>query len=358
MTIIHRYITRRFITWSVFFILVFIFLYEIIDLFEHLDDFITAKANFKIILSYYFLFIPPILVRIIPVALLLSTLFVLGYMSRTNEITALKACGVSLYNLILPIMKLALVFSFCVFLINETIVPNSFSKLDTLKEDNWTQPKLSKIFHNVTFYGSERKFYYLKTFNYPEKTIEGILVLEYYPNRTIKFRIDAEKGFWKDNIWTFQNGIIRYFNEQERLDKEEVFKEKKIYYRETPADFLRQQKKLETMSFFTLAKYTKYLKENGFHPHQELVEIQYRLAFPLISFFIILLGIPFSLQINRGGLLYSVGISLTLCLFYYACISLALALGKQRGFPPFLSAWSANIIFGGIGLLLLKRTPQ
>ena len=358
MGIINRYISKRFITWSFFFLLVFIFLYEIIDLFEHLDEFLAVKANLKIILKYYLLFIPSIFVQIIPVAILLSTLLVLGYMNRFNEIIALKACGVSLYTLILPILKLALGFSLITFLVNETIVPSSFARLNIFKEKNWAGQKPSKILHDLTFYGTERKFYYFKTFNYSEKTIEGILVLEYYPNRTIKVRLDAEKAFWQGDGWLFRNGIIRYFDKQEHLDKEEFFKQKKMNYKESPEDLLRQQKKLETMNLFTLIKYTRYLKQNGFRPHQEMVEIQYRLAFPLISFFIILLGIPFALKIHRGGILYGVGISLTLCLFYYACISLALALGKQRGFPPFLSAWSANIIFAGIGLSLLKRTPK
>ncbi len=358
MTIIDRYISKRFILWALLFLVTFIFLYEIIDLFEHLDEFLSAKADFKTILAYYLLFIPPIFVQIIPVAILLSTLFVLGYMTRFNEIIALKSCGVSLYRLILPFMKLALGFCLVAFLINETIVPVSFFKLNTTKEKKWSTEAPSKIFHDLSFYGPQRRFYYVKTFNYPEKTMEGILLLEYYPNRTIKIRIDAERAFWRGDSWLFREGIIRYFDKQEYLVEEELFKQKEMHYKENPEDFLRQQKKLETMNLFTLAKYINYLKESGFHPHRELLELQYRFAFPLISFFIILLGIPFALKIHKGGVLYGVGISLSLCLFYYICISLTLALGKQRGFPPFLSAWSANILFGGIGLYLLRRTPK
>lgn len=358
MKIIHRYITKRFIIWTFFFLLVFISLYEIIDLFEHLDDFLAVKVTLKTILKYYLLFIPPIFVQIVPVAILLSTLFVLGYMTRYNEIVALKACGVNLYYLVFPFMKLALSLSVIAFLVNETIVPNSFNRLNIIKEKNWEGQSSSKIFHDFTFYGAERRFYYLRTFNYPEKTLEGILILEYYPNRVIKKRIDAEVAFWQGQGWLFRDGIIRYFDQQEFFVKEELFKEKVMYFKESPEDFLRQQKKLETMNLLTLRKYIKYLKEAGFQPHQELVEWQYRFAFPLISFFIILLGIPFALKIHRASLLYGVGVSLALCLFYYLCISLSLALGKQRGFPPFLSAWSANILFGGIGLFLLKRTPK
>ncbi len=359
MKIINRYITKRFIAWIFFFLLVFTFIYEIIDLFEHLDDFLTLKVALKTILRYYLLFIPPIFVQIIPVAILLSTLFVLGYMTRYNETVALKACGVSLYHLILPFIKLALGFSLLTFLVNETIVPISFNKLNIAKEKNWSSQAPSKIFHDLTFYGSERRFYYIKTFNFPAETMEGILLLEYYPDRTIKIRVDAERAVWQTDGWVFKNGTIRYFDrEGYQSKKEEIFKQRKMYFKESPENFWRQQTKLETMNIVALISHIRYLKQCGVRPHKELVELQYRFAFPLISFFIILLGIPVALRSSRASVLHGAGIALTLCLFYYACISLALALGKQRGFPPFLSAWSANILFGGIGLFLLNRTPK
>ena len=359
MKIINRYITKKFITWIFFFLLVFTFIYEIIDLFEHLDDFLTLKVAPKIILQYYLLFIPSIFVQIIPVAILLSTLFVLGYMTRYNETTALKACGVSLYRLILPFIKLAMGFSLLTFLVNETIVPISFNKLNIAKEKKWSSQTSSKILRNLTFYGSERRFYYIKTFDFPEETMEGILLLEYYPDRTIKIRVDAEKAVWQTDGWVFRNGTIRYFDREGcQSKKEEVFKQRKMYFKENPEDFWRQQTKLETMNIAALLTHIGYLKQCGVHPHKELVELQYRFAFPLISFFIILLGIPFALRSSRASVLHGAGIALALCLFYYACISLVLALGKQRGFPPFLSAWSANILFGGLGLFLLKRTPK
>ncbi|MEA3369662.1 MAG: LptF/LptG family permease [Candidatus Ratteibacteria bacterium] len=359
MKIIDRYITKKFISWIFFFLLAFTFIYIIIDLFEHLDDFLTLKVALKIILQYYLLFIPPIFVQIIPVAILLSTLFVLGYMTRFNETVALKACGVSLYHLILPFIKLALGFSLLTFLVNETIVPISFNKLNIAKEKNWSGQAPSKTLHDLTFYGSERRFYYIKTFDFPAETMEGILLLEYYPDRTIKIRVDAEKAVWQTDGWVFRNGIVRYFDQEgQQSKKEEVFEQRKMHFKEIPEDFWRQQTKLETMNIAALLTHIRYLKHCGVHPHKELVELQYRFASPLFSFFIILLGIPFALRSSRASVLHGAGIALVLCLFYYACISLALAMGKQRGFPPFLSAWSANILFGGLGLFLLKRTPK
>jgi len=86
-----------------------------------------------------------------------------------------------------------------------------------------------------------------------------------------------------------------------------------------------------------------------------MVDLYYKVAFPFISFVIIIVGAPFALITTRGGVLIGIGMSICIGLLYYAFIAIALAFGKAGLIPPAAAAWSGNIIFLLLGIYLMNK---
>ena len=126
---IDRYILRQFILTAIFALFAFIMIFVAIDMMENLDDFLDRHATPQIIMLYYLHFIPEIIKLMVPVAMLLSSLFTTGRFSTYSELTALKSGGVSLYRFMVPIM----IFSLLVCCTDSVSLSPSVEALNPLK---------------------------------------------------------------------------------------------------------------------------------------------------------------------------------------------------------------------------------
>lgn len=115
MRILDRYILRSVL--AVFFgcLLVFLFLYIIIDVFSHLDDILKQRVELLLLLKYYGSFLPIIFVQVTPICCLLSTLYAFGKLNRDNEIIAMRSSGLSVLQITKTIIIFGLVVSACSF---------------------------------------------------------------------------------------------------------------------------------------------------------------------------------------------------------------------------------------------------
>src|SRR5438309_2027508 len=120
-------------------------------------------------------------------------------------------------------------------------------------------------------------------------------------------------------------------------------------------DFLRIQKPVSTMSFWELRDYIGQLEAAGFQIRKYLVELYSKLSFPLVNLVMVLVAIPFALQSPRGGRLFGIGLAIVIMAGYLVVHYAALAFARADLLPPLIAAWTANVIFMGIGLSLLLR---
>jgi lipopolysaccharide export system permease protein len=125
--------------------------------------------------------------------------------------------------------------------------------------------------------------------------------------------------------------------------------------REELEDFLRIQKPVGTMSFWELRDYIGQLEAAGFQIRKYLVELYSKLSFPLVNLVMVLVAIPFALQAPRGGRLFGIGLAIVIMAAYLVVHYVALAFARADLLPPLIAAWTANVIFMGIGVSLLLR---
>jgi lipopolysaccharide export system permease protein len=120
-------------------------------------------------------------------------------------------------------------------------------------------------------------------------------------------------------------------------------------------DFTKIQKPIAAMSYWELKDYIGRLQATGFQVKKYLVELYSKLSFPLVNMIMVLVAIPFSLQAPRGGRLFGVGLAIAIMAGYLVVHYIALAFARADLLPPLLAAWTANIIFLGLGTSLFLR---
>lgn len=359
MKIIDRYLTKEFAMPFFYCLLVFISLYIIIDVFGHLDEILRQQVSVLILLKYYLTFTPIILVQTMPMAALISTLYTLGSFNRYNEITAMRASGLSLWRIVSPFLIIGLVATVISLFINEKITPFASLISTTIKEDKIEKPDQKKkngVIENVAFCGKDNKMFYIKNFDQKENTLYDIIILEQDNEQNLKSRLTAKKAVFEDEKWKFYNAIIYPLNRTGQVTGEPLFyKEKFISLPEKPEDFVRFQHQTEFMNYFQLKDYIKRFKSSGYHPIKELVDLHSKLSLPLTNFVIILIGIPFALKSTRSGTFMHIGISLAISFIFYGFIAIAIALGKGGILPPIISAWLPNTAFSACGFFMFRK---
>ncbi len=342
MKITDRYIVREFVKPFFISLLIFIFLYLLIQFLQNLGGAVKEGGKLYLLLRDCLLQIPLIFVQLSPLAVLLSSLLVLGIFSRHNEIIAFQVAGISIYRIFLPFLLIGLFLSGISFLVNDRIVPPLSLKIERSENE----------ISGITF-RTKDKMLYAQLFSQKEKVLSGIQISTYSTKYPAKI-INAKKAVYIDKeIWLLKNGISRRIDQQGNYISQHKFNSLKINLGVNPETLSTNYQKTEQLSFKKLLSYTQKLKEDGLYPRIQLVELQNKIAFPLINFFVLFLVLPFLLSFHlSASKFFGVGFSILGCFFYYWIFSLGIAMGKEGLLPPFLSAWFANISLGAIGLSL------
>jgi lipopolysaccharide export system permease protein len=358
MKILDRYILKDFVTVLVFALVAFISIFVIVDFVEQLDDFISQDVPKIVILRYYLYQLPFIIVLTLPVAMLLSSLFSIGTLSRRNELTAMKAAGLSLFRILMPLFALSVVISVGAFIFGEFVVPVSSVKMNLIRDDYLEKRREGwrKKIHDVYMRDDQDRHITMRSFDAVKN--EGRTVsIQKYDGETLVSRLDVEKMCWEDSTWVLYEGAEHVFYPDSvhfrKFDKQ-VLKNENLM----PADFSKVLKKTEEMSYTELNDFIEQVKRNGGRPEQWLVDLYLKISIPFANFIIVLFGAPLSSIKRRGGAATGFGISLAICFIYFGIVKTAQTMGHSGYLSPVMAAWIGNIIFAIAGLVILVKVPK
>jgi len=356
LKIIDRYIIREFTKLFTIICIAFIALYLIVDFFEKIRMFLSNHASIAQMASYFICSIPMIISLVLPSAVLLATLMAYGSFSKHNEITAMKANGISLYRISLPALIFAAVLAVFLFYFSELITPASIQKTENIiKIEVQKQQALGFFKQNEIWYRSGNAIYNFKMFDVNKDTLRGVTINYLNPDFTLNMRIDAKSAEWNDDHWIFHNLLITTFNSN-NIPVLERSEEKIINITEKPNNFKIIQKDAEKMGYFELRKYVKKIQDEGYDVTRYLVDLQGKIAFPLVTIILVFIGVFFSLRSERsGGVMQSVGIGIFIGFSYWIVHAFSMSLGRSGTLSPFIAAWLANILFTSAALVLFHK---
>jgi lipopolysaccharide export system permease protein len=352
MMILDRYILREFVRLFIFMVICFVGLYLIIDFFEKIKMFLSNSATPLQMASFFLFNIPMIISLTLPAAVLISALVTFGVLSKNSEIVAMKANGISLYRTSLPLIIMAGVICVIAFLFSEFITPFTNQKADHILK---VEVQLGSFKQNQIWYRGKNGIYNFRIF-YPEKQLlQGVTINYLNQQFQMTMRIDAQSAEWKDGRWAFSNVMITRFQDGD-FPIVERLPQALIDLPERPADFMIAQRDADKMGYLELSKYIKKLQSDGYDTTRYRADMHGKIAFPLVSIILVIIGVSFSLRSERsGGVTQSIGAGIVIGFSYWLVFAFAMSLGRSGTLPPLLAAWMANILFGAASVFMFLR---
>ena len=126
---------------------------------------------------------------------------------------------------------------------------------------------------------------------------------------------------------------------------------------EPPTYFKKEVKQSSEMSYQELRRYIHDLQQSGFDVVRLRVQLEKKFAFPAIVVIMAILAIPFSLQAGRRGTITGVATAVGIAVVYWTVSGLFEAMGNISQLPPFLAAWSPDLIFALLGGYMILKVP-
>ncbi|MBN2398676.1 MAG: LPS export ABC transporter permease LptG [Deltaproteobacteria bacterium] len=360
MTILDRYILREFIKMLALILVSLAGLYLIVDFFERVRMFLSNDASVRQMASYFLLTLPMILSQMIPIAVLLSTLLSFGILSKNSEITAMKANGLSLYRLSFPVIVVSLMICIATFLLSEFITPYTNQRAKYIKLiEVQKREELGSFKQDEIWYRGEKGIYNFSVFDPLTSTLKGIRIHFFAPDDRggiqLTQRIDAREAVWKGGEWVFKDLLVTSFT-PEGIPSIERTASRAIPLPEKPSDFTAVQKDTEEMGLLELSRFTEKIRSEGYETTRYRTDMHGKIAFPLVSVILAILGVSFSLKSERsGGIAQSIGLGIIIGFSYWIVFAFAISLGRAGTLPPVLAAWAANLLFGLAAAIMFTR---
>jgi lipopolysaccharide export system permease protein len=358
MTILDRYVSSEFAKLLILILLTLISLSLLVDFFGKIRMFMSNHATFSQMASYFLHEIPLFTSLTIPASVLLASLMTFASLSRYNEIIAMKANGISLYRISLPVIIIAGILCLVTFYVTEFLTPYGIEKAEHIRLVEVQKQKTAAqgaFKQGQIWYRSKGAIYNFKVFSPEKKILKGVTIFYLDPGFRLTSRIDAESAEWRDGAWTLRKVMESRFDAGTFPTLKWTDK-MTVSIPEEPADFQVIQKDAEQMGYLELRRYVNKMENEGYDTTRHRVDMYGRTAFPFVTLILVFIGISFSLKMGRsGGVTKSIGAGIVIGFSYWIVHAFSLSLGRSGTVPPFVSAWLANAIFITAAVYLFKR---
>ena len=333
-------------------------LFIVIDLLQVLDRFLRVKPPFIYIVEHFVYRLPQALHDGLPVVVLVATIFLFLALSQFHELTAMKAAGISLYRASAPILILGFGIAVLSGLFQELLLPriNELGEeVDRVKIKGQLPRHLQQRQRLwIRSSDTDTRFYRVELLSPGTSDMYGVTMLDVDKDFRLTSRLDARRAHWSERGWELSDGAFRQIGPEGQVQTE-PFTHTAVDLKEDINDFTHIQKTVDAMSYRELKEYITRLEATGFQVKKYLVELHSKLSFPLVNLIMVLVAIPFAVQSPRSGRLFGVGLAIAIMAGYLVVHYVAIAFARADLLPPLLAAWTANIIFLGLGTSLLLR---
>ena len=359
--VIDRYILTSFVFYFVLLLVSFVALVEVFTFFELLGDIVKNRIPMPRVLTYLAFLAPKLIYDSAPLAVLVAVLVTFGILTKNNEVTAFKACGVSMYRLALPVLVASAVLSGALFTFDHYVIPNANRVQDRIRNEIKGKPVQTYLRPDLRWvFGERSRIFYFRFFDQSESVMVGVSVYD-LDQETFHLRrlIHAERARWEPGLktWVFQNGQMRRIEGVHVVEFVDFTGATATFpsITESPGYFVKEVKLSQQMNFQELGVYIRELSQSGLDTVKLQVQRQEKLATPLFAFLMALLAAPFAFLTGNRGAMAGVGASLGIAIAYWSVSKLFEQIGFLNQLPPDVAAWSPVLIFTLAGLYLMLR---
>ncbi|MBW3670060.1 MAG: LptF/LptG family permease, partial [Acidobacteria bacterium] len=324
-------------------------LFIVVDYTEIADEITEQRVGWDVVASYYRYFSIQVLDLILPLSVLLATMITFAIFSRNSEVTAMKANGISLYRISVPIFMMAAIASGVSYLLQDYVLPYSNEQVHELKS-RIKGRDTARAFgeQRQWIFGNGRYLFNFLEFDERRGTLKRVQVFEFHPTEfRLTRRVLAEEARWDGIGWVFVNGWMRSFSDDGTRSYTPIEQPVRLHYPERPEYFSTEVRTPDQMTFNQLRLHIRDLERSGYGASELTVELFRKTSWPFVSLVMGLIALPFSFRMSRrsGGALYGIAIALFLAFCYWTIFGIFIQLGEVGRLPAVLSAWAANGLF-------------
>jgi LPS export ABC transporter permease LptG/LPS export ABC transporter permease LptF len=360
-TMLDDYVLRGFTLYFAMIVAAFMMLLLVFTLFELLSDIMRNQISPLTVGEYLLNVVPYFLYSTTPLSMLLAVLVTFGLLQRSNEITAIKATGVSLYRTIVPVLIASSMVAGVLFLSDQLYLPYTNKRQDALRNQIKGKPAQTYLRPDRKWiFGQHSDIYYYQFFDPDRDVFGGVSVFQFDPHTfQITHRITADRARWSREMgkWVYEQGWERSLNGSAIESYRKFDAATYPQLAEEPAYFKKEIKQSSEMSYDELRKYIHDLEQSGFDVVRLRVQLQKKIAYPLITFVMAVLAIPFALSAGKRSAITGVATAIGIGVVYWTVSGLFEAMGNLSQLPPAVAAWSPDLVFGFIGGYLILRMP-
>jgi len=356
--IIDRYVLASFLFYFFMLLFSFVAIFHVFEFFQLLSDIIRNSIPLTTVFSYHFFLTPRLIYDFTPIGVLAAVLVVFAILSKHNEITAFKACGISAHRLTMPILIACMGLSAGLFAFDHFWVPDADRRQDQLRSIIKGKPPQTYLHPERKWINTEHnRIYYYEYFDPASRVMSGVNVYEIDPGPfRLKRHIFAKRARWDDTLakWEFQNGWFADIDGMHTTGFD-TFASRYFAFDEKPDYFMREAKQSRQMNFRELQDYIADLQHKGFDTVTLQVQLNKKFSVPMFAFIMAMVSIPFAFLAGNRGAMAGVGVSLAIAIAYWSLDKLFEQIGALGQLPPEMAAWSPDVIFSLAGLYFLVR---
>jgi LPS export ABC transporter permease LptG/LPS export ABC transporter permease LptF len=354
--ILDRYIARIYLRAAALSFAALLGIFYIATFIDRSDKLFKGQATTGTLLQLLAFYTPQYVYFVIPMAALLSVLVTFGLLSRTSELSVMKACGISLYRITAPLIVLGLAWSAVLYGLEQQIMARANQRAEELDSQIRGRPaRTANPLNRKWLVAHDGAVYHYTDFNPRTRAIRNLAIYRPAATWELESQVFAPSVIYSNGQWIGMRGWTQDFTA--RQSRWTPFLQRTLPL-EPPDYFETEQPLADMMTVPQLKRFIDEQEASGFNVIPEMVELQKKLAFPFATVVMTLLAIPFGMTTGKRGTLYGIGIGILLAVTYWIVGSGFAAIGKAGLLGPIMAGWAPNVLAMGSAtyLLLTART--
>ncbi|WP_291870118.1 LptF/LptG family permease [Maribacter sp.] len=359
LTILDRYILKRYLATFTVMLLLFIPIGIMANLAEQIGKMIDNEAPVNEIVIYYLHFTVYIGSLLFPIFLFLSVIFFTSKLANNTEIVAILSSGVSYNRFLRPYLIGASFVAILMFFTAMFLVPKASLGFNEFKYKYLKKGKKDRVTNNIYNQLNETDFIYVSSFDPARQIGHNFSYERFDEENNLEFKIAASNIRWveKDSVYRLTSykkrtivGDTAIIESKRRLDTLFTFKIDDL----TPVSYVA-----ETKNLFELNTFIESQKRKGASNINTYILVKYkRWALPLTAFILTIIAVAVSSVKRRGGMGINLAFGILVAFIYVFFDKVFGVLAEQSGFSPLLAVVIPNVVFGLLAFYLLQNAKR
>ncbi|MGL2967162.1 LptF/LptG family permease [Flavobacterium sp. XGLA_31] len=360
LTIIDKYILKRYLVTFTVMLLMFIPIGIVIDVSEKVNKMIENHVAFSAIAKYYLDFTIYFANLLFPIFLFLSVIWFTSKLANNTEIIAVLSSGISFTRFMRPYIIGATIVSLFALVMSIFLVPNASAGFKNFRYTYLIGNGISEMRDNTDVFRQTSKDEYIFVSNFQEVSKMAFhFSMEKFENDKLKYKVTADRIKWnpKDSTYTLFNYTKRkigpfgdIIQSMEKKDTVFNFELEDL----TPVVYIA-----ETLNLADLNKFIEKEKSRGStNINVYLVVLYKKYSIPVSAFILTIIAVAVSSMKRRGGMGVNLAIGILLAFSFVFLDKIFGVLAEKSTAPPLLAVWTPNIVFGILAIYLLRNAKR